>query len=578
MSMLLKMQRRFLSASAGNSKTLNHRRWSVKQVTKSNFKSSLDEFRSSIESSDFVALSLQNTGSHAAAWHRVSAIDTPQTSYLKAKYAAERYQIFQFALCPFSLRGSKLTLHPYNFYLFPRDELKLGMPSYSFSCQASRLTAMAREGFDFNTCIYEGISYLSREQESASKFLSGNPILPDPITVPSSPSTVADTVFVGRIRSRVKNWRQSCIDSSSKTGDDDLVSSLRKLVLGSEQYGSRLCLTIDVCSERQVQLILEMLTEFSDDVVPLLVASKSRGTQAVRTVFMSSKEDKDLFKKELQDLENEENRRVRGFREVVDLISSSQKPVVDLSQLMKEISPLSNISNLPAAMSSLNRFFAPVDVEVANQGCVVKPDEGHQMHGQNVVMISQLFAKLSTIQKSDKSPAQSNEDLQALDSAEHANSITSNDENVKVWSKNSGRVSSENLVFIWGVSKKMTAAMLKNVLQKSHAVFAREFDVKYLDRSCAVVVFWESGSSETFLREVNNEEQLVGSLREMAAEGLRVAGYETYRRACRLGFWEAELAEALDKTLESSDTDLDSDTKPSDISWSSELTINFDEL
>lgn len=141
--------------------------------------------------------------------------------------------------------------------------------------------------------------------------------------------------------------------------------------------------------------------------------------------------------RELQDLQNEENRRVRGFREVIDLISSSQKPVVsqnylsgyllisspyfahelafpsrpplmvilflnvadftsihakflgplplnvddfssslssafpnvvDLSQLMKEISPLSNISNLPAAMSSLNRFFAPVDVEVANQG------------------------------------------------------------------------------------------------------------------------------------------------------------------------------------------------------------------
>lgn len=114
MPMLLKMQRRFLSASAGNSKTLNNRRWSVKQVTKSNFKSSLDEFRSSIDSSDFVALSLQNTGSYAAAWHRVSAIDTPQTSYLKAKYAAERYQIFQFALCPFSLRGSKLTVHPYD--------------------------------------------------------------------------------------------------------------------------------------------------------------------------------------------------------------------------------------------------------------------------------------------------------------------------------------------------------------------------------------------------------------------------------------------------------------------------------
>lgn len=49
-------------------------------------------------------------------------------------------------------------------------------------------------------------------------------------------------------------------------------------------------------------------------------------------------------------------------------LSSAFPNVVDLSQFMKEISPLSNISNLPAAMSSLNRFFAPVDVEVANQG------------------------------------------------------------------------------------------------------------------------------------------------------------------------------------------------------------------
>lgn len=72
-----------------------------------------------------------------------------------------------------------------------------------------------------------GISYLSRAQESASKFLSGNPILADHITVSSSPATVADTVFVGRIRSRVKNWRQSCIDSGSKTGDG-VIASVRQ--------------------------------------------------------------------------------------------------------------------------------------------------------------------------------------------------------------------------------------------------------------------------------------------------------------------------------------------------------------
>lgn len=198
-------------------------------------------------------------------------------------------------------------------------------------------------------------------------------------------------------------------------------------------------------------------------------------------------------------------------------------------------------------------------------------------------MISQLFAKLCTIQKSDPSSVQSNEDFQALAYDEHANSVISwarnaGDENVKVWSKNSRRVSSDNLVLIWGLAKKMTAAMLKNVLKQAHPVFAQEFDVKFLDRSCAILVFWESGSSETFLTAVNNEEQLGGSLREMVTEGLRAAGYDTYKRACRLGFWEADLADSLEKTLESSDTEPDSDTKPSEIDWTSELAINFDEL
>lgn len=51
--------------------------------------------------------------------------------------------------------------------LYPRDELKLGMPSYSFSCQSSHLTSMAREGFDFNACIYHGKSFCSYERLSA---------------------------------------------------------------------------------------------------------------------------------------------------------------------------------------------------------------------------------------------------------------------------------------------------------------------------------------------------------------------------------------------------------------------------
>lgn len=322
------IQRRFLCSRISRKSYIfdQTQKWVVKQVTKSNFSESIEDIKNQIFNSDFIAISLKKTGSYSAPWHRVLPIDTAETGYLKAKYAAERFQVLQFAVCPFSIRASKLIAHPYNFHLFPRDELKLGMPSYGFLCQSSYLTSMSQEGFDFNACIQEGISYLSRAQESVAKELIGNPVA-SKLVQSSSPHSVADAVFVGRIKSRVKHWLNACKESNTRS-DDALIRSLTKLILGSEEYSSRPCLRIEVCSERQVQLALEMLMEFSDDVVPLLIPAKGGGTQVVQVVLTSSKEDRDLFEKEIQNKEEGQNKRVRGFREVIDLISTSQKPVV----------------------------------------------------------------------------------------------------------------------------------------------------------------------------------------------------------------------------------------------------------
>lgn len=131
-----------------------------------------------------------------------------------------------------------------------------------------------------------GISYLSRAQESAARVQIGNPKHITHMVKSSSNPTVADSVFIERIKLRVKHWRQSCKDSSTKSDGkvckhnaavliisessnsyqfsflhftcnaDDLVRCLRKVVLGSEEYGSRPCMNIDVCSERQVELVL----------------------------------------------------------------------------------------------------------------------------------------------------------------------------------------------------------------------------------------------------------------------------------------------------------------------------------
>lgn len=62
-----------------------------------------------------------------------------------------------------------------------------------------------------------GISYLSRVQESAAKVRIGNPTAITYQMNSSSTPTVADAVFVERIKSRIKNWKNSCKSSNSRT-------------------------------------------------------------------------------------------------------------------------------------------------------------------------------------------------------------------------------------------------------------------------------------------------------------------------------------------------------------------------
>ncbi|KAK3003306.1 hypothetical protein RJ639_018328 [Escallonia herrerae] len=545
-------------------------KWTVKQVTKSNFEEALVDFKKHIHDSDFIAMSLQKTGSHSAPWHRVLTIDTAETAYFKAKYAAERFQVLQFAVCPFSIRSSKVFAHPYNFHLFPRDELKIGMPSYSFSCQSSYLSLMAREGFDFNVCIYDGISYLSRAQELAAKVRMGNPVsnyFSNPVTQSSSAFSVADSVFLERIKSRVKHWISACRDSNRSDGENNLallhlhmisskgipfiaealIRSLRKLVMGSEEFGSRPSLSIDVCSERQVQLALEMLRGFSDDVVPIFIPAKGGGTQAVRVVLTNSKEDRNLFENERKIEEEEQNKRLRGFREVIDVISTSQKPVVahnslndfacihtkflsplpptleeftcslrlvfphllDLNHLMKEIGPSRKLANLSTALSYLQRrFFAPIDMEISHQGKsshatshAVHPAYEGKPHGHNVLRISQLFAKLCSILKimetleadggyfSSPLEGYANNFNHFPSSSQDLNSSSEDhiDGDIRAWNDNSKKVSSKDLVFLWGFRRGLSAGRLKSLLCGSHEAFSKEFDVRLVDQTCAVV-------------------------------------------------------------------------------------------
>ncbi|XP_038986940.1 poly(A)-specific ribonuclease PARN-like isoform X2 [Phoenix dactylifera] len=529
-------------------------RWggAVKQITKSNFSAALQQIKVHIQDADFIAVSSQKTGdlaassSHRYPWRRILPIDIAETAYLKAKLAAETFELLQFAVCPFRFQGSKVVAFPYNFHLFPRDELNLGMPSYSFSCQTSFLASMAREGFDFNVSIYDGISYLSRAQESIAKERT----TPRVYSSSSSPSpSVADSIFIGRIKSRVENWRNACKDPCNMA-DGSLAKSLRKLILGGEVYGSRPSLSIDVCSDRQVQLALEMVTHISDDLVPLVVPDKSGGAKSVRVVLTSSEEDKNLLMSEIQNLEEEQNLKVRGFREVIDLISSSKKPIIAYN-------------------------------------CLHADGNSNNNHGHNVLKLTRVFAKLGILLKIVPD-CQTSLGQHTVPIEEYANIFypisnslqESEADDVDFHMDNVRKISTDDLVFIWGFREGTSAAELKNHLRQTHSVFSEDIELQLVDKTCAVVVFQKSGSAEALLKEIGSGMTNSTAPSKIISEGLKAAGYEAYKKVCRLGMWEAELADSLDCALSepSGDLTISSGEDASEIYWSSESMIDLNDL
>ncbi|CAO2818970.1 unnamed protein product [Amaranthus hypochondriacus] len=620
------IQRRLFSAQAStilqNPNTIKNnsfnKKWRIKQVKKSNFNQVMEEIKPHIFNSDFIAVSLQRTGSYSSPWQKVLPFDTPEIAYLKAKRSAERFQLLQFAVCPFTLKASKLTAYPYNFHLFPRDELKIGMPSYSFACQTSYLTSMAQIGFDFNSCIYDGISYISRAQESSMKHLTGNSLTRAHAVQSSSTLSIADSVFIQRIKSRIKTWINVCKDSKG-TREDPMVKALRKIVEGD--HGSRPCIDVDVCSERQVQLVLEVVKEYADETVPLLIPAKNGSTQGVRIVFTSSNEDKDLYEKQLQDLEEEQSKNVRGFREVIDLISASRKPIVahnslddfsfihskfmsplplsldqfksslsssfpyiiDLGHLMKEFNPNGNINNVPAASSFLRRrFFAPIVIDIPLKGTPDEMNEG-KIYGHNVLQISHVFAKLYSITKyrQQKEDASLTLDNFANIFDQHSSPpLDNSDQDIRISSSSIKKLSCDDVAFLWGFRCGLSAVELKELLSKSHKAFSDEFDVQLVDKSCAVVAFWKPGIAAAFINAMASGGDCDEGLKELISEGFKATNYETYKCVCNTSNWNSNLADSLDQAVASAyrcPVD-DHEKSPYEIWWDDKTVLNLDDI
>lgn len=341
---------------------------SMANVRRRNFAESLEQLKGQLAGADFVAVDLEMTGVESTKWRRNLELDSYETRYQNLKHSAEKFAVWQCGVCPFKWNGAhkKWVAYPYNFFVFPRNELQLELPSRGFFAQTTSLEFLTKHRFDFNECIYEGISYLSHEQEAAARALVG--LVPGKQTLPPRAQNSSDipltrptdVAFVEKIRSQIAKWRDELLYNRQKwqvtseklinpTGSlqssanpprmplptDYAVTVKQDIDVGPSLGSLRPSLTIDVTSNYQARLVKQVTKTHFPDLVTVVNAKGGSGPperSRIRVIFVSAKED---MAKLLQELVDEERGALEtrlshavGFRKVLDAIAASGLPVV----------------------------------------------------------------------------------------------------------------------------------------------------------------------------------------------------------------------------------------------------------
>ncbi|XP_028555298.1 poly(A)-specific ribonuclease PARN-like, partial [Dendrobium catenatum] len=188
--------------------------------------------------------------------------------------------------------------------------------------------------------------------------------------------------------------------------------------------------------------------------------------------------------------------------------------VIDLNYLLKEFGPLKKEKNIPSALSYLKRqYFVPIELEVPKQA-----EDGNKSHGNN----TEYVVKNAPSSRSALEPTRSIEDHTNIFNPATLTLHEPGDHGKTGWRIGTNRrVSTDNILFLWGFGGATSAVELKHRLLQIHPIFAEDFDVHFVDKTCAVVVFEKLGSAETLLKDMGLVDNVFGVLRDVVVEGLR---------------------------------------------------------
>ncbi|KAI7902881.1 ribonuclease H-like domain-containing protein [Cokeromyces recurvatus] len=281
------------------------------EISRQQFIQKLPTIEKAISECDFLAVDTELSGLHRPPTS--IRLYSMEDRYKEYKEATERFLIIQFGLCTFTWDEptGRYIAKPFNFYIFPTSMTGQVTTNRLFMTQAQAFDFLTKQSFDFNKWVYQGIPYLTIEEEKefvseASKKLNEN--------IPDIPIDEQELKFVEEAREKIQEW--------IKTWNGKPVETTTKTVKAEDIDG----VNITTKNAYQRRLLYQEVRKFDG-----LTAIGLQGF--IRVVRLSKKQQEDRLKEKKEKFEKDCEIAI-GFRKVIDMISKSRKLVIGHNMLL----------------------------------------------------------------------------------------------------------------------------------------------------------------------------------------------------------------------------------------------------
>ncbi|PIA17318.1 ribonuclease CAF1 [Coemansia reversa NRRL 1564] len=296
-------------------------------VTKDNFEKALKEFEAAIAESDFAAIDMEMTGLYESKEHQPSHLDTLDERYAKLKRSVELYGVIQVGICLFTWTangtgdtGGYYEARPFNFNVFPGSSAGGIAVDTHFGCKSSAFEFLARNAFDFNKWVYQGVPYLRTED--------------------------AERIRKERMAMLTSRQRKMDADDRHRGFVRDFELALGAFVESGEQV-----LRYETGNSYQRKLIHNIVS--SHDTLG------TRGRSDCIEIFKGSHSAMAKHTAHKIKTLNQNVKHARGFCAVIDMLSAARKPVVGHNMLLDVLHAFSKFYRpLPAGREEFERALA----------------------------------------------------------------------------------------------------------------------------------------------------------------------------------------------------------------------------